>query len=255
MTQHLARRELFRHIGGGTLAALAPAVLLESGASVALADSCCAKPEKSDGAFTLPELPYKHDALQPSIDTQTMQIHHGKHHAGYVRKLNAAIKGHDKLSSHTVEDLLRKIDSVPKDIRQSVINNGGGHANHSLFWSVMAPSPKAQHEPQGELARAIDSTFGSFDKFKENFTKTAAGQFGSGWGWLTVCKQGKLHVVSTPNQDSPLMKGHTPILGVDVWEHAYYLKYQNRRTDYIKAWWKVVDFRAVGSNFDHARKA
>ena len=194
----------------------------------------------------LPDLPYAHDALEPHIDKRTMEIHHGKHHAGYVKKLNAALEGHEALAGKSVEDLLRDVGSVPENIRTAVRNNGGGHANHTLFWTVM--SPNGGGAPSGELASAIDNAFGSFDKFKETFSSTAAGRFGSGWGWL-VKADGGLEVLSTPNQDSPLMDGKTPILGVDVWEHAYYLHYQNRRPDYLAAWWNVVNWDEVARRF------
>lgn len=192
--------------------------------------------------FTLPDLPYKHDALVPYIDEETMKIHHGKHHAGYVSKLNAALEGHDDLKDKTVEDLLRNLNEIPEDIKTSVQNNGGGHANHSLFWESM--SPDGGGEPQGNLAKAIDDTFGSFSSFKEEFSNVAATRFGSGWAWL-VQSNGKLEIISTPNQDSPLSLGKTPLLGLDVWEHAYYLHYQNRRPEYIEAWWNVVAWNTV----------
>ncbi len=200
-------------------------------------------------SYELPELTYAKDALEPHIDAKTMEIHHGKHHAGYVAKLNAAIEGHD-LASHSVEDLLRNIEKVPADKKQAVVNNGGGHANHSLFWSTL--SPNGGGEPTGALADAINSTFGSFADFKQKFADAAATRFGSGWAWLVV-SNGSLEVTSTPNQDSPLMEGKTPILGLDVWEHAYYLNYQNRRPDYIEAFWNVVDWDAVNANFEAAK--
>lgn len=201
-------------------------------------------------AHTLPDLPYAHDALEPHIDTRTMQIHHGKHHQGYVNKLNAALDGHDSLQAKSVEDLLRGISSVPEGIRTAVRNNGGGHANHSLFWSVM--SPNGGGAPGGALARAIDATFGSLDAFKDTFSSAAGTRFGSGWAWLVVDEDGGLQVYSTANQDSPYMQGHTPILGLDVWEHAYYLNYQNRRPDYVGAFWNVVNWDQVAANYDAA---
>ncbi len=200
-------------------------------------------------AYSLPELPYAHNALEPNIDTKTMEIHHGKHHQGYVDKLNAALEGHADLAAKSIEDLLRGIGSVPESIRGAVRNNGGGHANHSLFWTVM--SPKGGGNPSGKLASAIDATFGSLDAFKKAFADAAATRFGSGWAWLVVA-DGKLKVYSTANQDSPYMDGHTPILGLDVWEHAYYLNYQNRRPDYITAFWNVVNWNQVAANFDAA---
>ncbi len=201
-------------------------------------------------AFSLPDLPYAHDALEPHIDTRTMQIHHGKHHQGYTNKLNAALEGHDDLQGKSVEDILRDIDAVPEAIRGAVRNNGGGYANHSLFWSVMAPDGGG--EPSGDLAGAINDAFGSFDAFKTRFAAVAGGRFGSGWAWLAVDGDGNLKVYSTANQDSPYMQGHTPILGLDVWEHAYYLNYQNRRPDYVSAWWNVVNWGQVAANYDAA---
>jgi len=198
-------------------------------------------------AFTLPDLPYDYDALEPHIDEQTMRIHHDKHHAGYTRKLNNALDGHDDLQKHSIEELLSGIENLPADIQTAVRNNGGGFYNHRLFWTVM--SPDGGGSPTGDLADAIENTFGSFDAFKDTFSSTAAGQFGSGWGWLVAEPSGDLSVVSTPNQDNPLMDGHTPILGVDVWEHAYYLKYQNERGSYLDAWWNVVNWDQVDTNY------
>ena len=200
--------------------------------------------------YQLPPLPYGFDALEPHIDAKTMEIHHDKHHATYVAKLNEAVGKHPGLENKTVEDLLRGIDQVPEDVRTAVRNHGGGHANHSLFWQVMGPH--AGGAPTGELASAIQRDFGSFDGFKEKLTNAAANQFGSGWGWL-VASGGKLEVIARPNQDSPLMEGKTPLLGVDVWEHAYYLKYQNRRPDYLAAWWNTVNWRAVAQRYGAAR--
>jgi len=197
----------------------------------------------------LPDLPYPFDALEPHIDARTMEIHHDRHHAGYVNNLNNALKGHGNLSSKSVEELLGDLGAVPEDIRTAVRNNGGGHANHSLFWRVM--SPNGGGTPSGDLATAIQNAFGSFDGFKEKLTAAATGRFGSGWGWLAVGGSG-LEVLSTPNQDSPLMEGKTPILGIDVWEHAYYLKYQNKRPDYVKAWWNVVNWPEVADRFAQA---
>lgn len=201
-------------------------------------------------SFELPELPYDHNALEPHIDEQTMKIHHGKHHQGYTNKLNAALEGH-KFADLEIEEVLRRIDEVPADKKQAVINSGGGYANHNLFWKVM--SPNGGGNPSGDLAKAIDDKFGSLDKFKEKFSSTAASQFGSGWGWLCVDDSGKLVVTSTANQDSPYMDGLTPILGVDVWEHAYYLNYQNRRPDYLKAFWNVVNWDQVEKNYQDAK--
>jgi Fe-Mn family superoxide dismutase len=198
----------------------------------------------------LPKLPYAYDALEPHIDARTMEIHHTKHHATYVNTLNGALEKHPDLQKKSVEDLLRGIDQVPEAIRTAVRNHGGGHANHSLFWTVMGP--EGGGPPTGALADALMSTFGSFEGFKEKLTDAASKRFGSGWGWLTVAG-GKLEVSSTANQDSPLMEGKTPLLGVDVWEHAYYLNYQNRRPDYLKAWWNVVSWREVERRFQAAR--
>jgi Fe-Mn family superoxide dismutase len=198
-------------------------------------------------AFELPPLPYAEDALEPHIDARTMSIHHDKHHAGYTNNLNNALEGHDDLAGKSIEDLLGDLDSVPESIRTAVRNNGGGYANHSLFWSIMGPDGGGA--PSGDLAAAIDSAFGSFDAFKEAFAKAAGTRFGSGWAWLYVDGDGNLAVTSTPNQDTPLMDGNTPILGLDVWEHAYYLNYQNRRGDYVAAWWNIVNWDAVAENF------
>lgn len=196
-------------------------------------------------AYELPALPYAHDALAPHIDAKTMEIHHGKHHNGYVTKVNAALEGTD-LGSKSIEDLISDLNAVPEDKRNAVRNNGGGHANHSLFWSVM--SPDGGGNPSGDLAAAIDSAFGSFDEFKSQFAAAAGTRFGSGWAWLVV-DGGKLSVESTPNQDNPLMEGRTPILGLDVWEHAYYLNYQNRRPDYVQAFFNVINWDAVAERF------
>ena len=196
--------------------------------------------------FELPKLDYDYSALEPHIDARTMEIHHSKHHAGYVAKLNAALEGNKDLLSMPIEELLGNIDKVPEDKRQAVINNGGGHANHSLFWSVM--SPDGDGKPDGELAKAIDSSFGKFDDFKKEFSEKAGAVFGSGWAFLIV-KNGKLEIKRHSFQNSPLLNGNTPVLGLDVWEHAYYLKYQNMRPDYIEAWWRVVNWKQVGENF------
>ncbi|MBX3002088.1 MAG: superoxide dismutase [Caldilineaceae bacterium] len=201
-------------------------------------------------AFELPPLPYANDALEKSIDARTMEIHHDKHHATYTTNLNNAIKGTD-WENKSIEEILRNIDSLPENIRTAVRNNGGGYANHNLFWKIMGPNGGGQ--PSGELADAINQKFGSFDQFKEKLATTAAGQFGSGWGWLVVKGDGSIDVYGTPNQDSPYMRGDTPILGVDVWEHAYYLRYQNRRPDYLKAWWDVVDWEKVAENYSNAK--
>jgi Fe-Mn family superoxide dismutase len=200
-------------------------------------------------AHEVPALPYSFDALEPHIDARTMEIHHDKHHAAYVTNLNKALEGHADLQKKSVEDLLRDIKNVPEDIRAAVQNNGGGHANHTLFWTIM--SADGGGEPDGELADAIVDAFKSFSAFKEQLSDAAVKRFGSGWSWLSVGKDG-LKVHSTPNQDSPLMEGRTPILGLDVWEHAYYLKYQNRRPDYVGAWWNVVNWEEVGRRYAKA---
>ena len=200
-------------------------------------------------AHELPDLPYSHDALEPFIDKTTMEIHHGKHHNAYVTNLNNAISGNESLESKSIIELISDLDSVPEDIRGAVRNNGGGHANHSLFWSIMGPGKGG--EPNGALGEAINSTFGSFETLKDEFTKAGMTRFGSGWAWLSI-SNGSLVVSSTPNQDSPLMDGNEPIIGCDVWEHAYYLKYQNLRPDYLNAWWNVVDWDAASARFDAA---
>jgi len=201
-------------------------------------------------AYTLPDLPYATDALEPHIDARTMEIHHDKHHNAYVSKVNAALEGAG-VAEQSIEDLCRNIESVPENIRGAVRNNGGGHANHSLFWTVM--SPKGGGEPTGALADAIGSELGGFAKFKEDFSNAAATRFGSGWAWLSVDSAGKLVVESTPNQDNPYMAGSTPILGLDVWEHAYYLNYQNRRPDYVAAFFNAIDWNAVGERYTQAK--
>ncbi len=201
-------------------------------------------------AFQLPELPYAPDALEPYIDARTMEIHHSKHHGGYVAKLNAALEGVSGFEGKSVEDILRNITAVPEKIRQAVINHGGGHANHSQFWQLMGPGKGG--DPSGPVADAIHAEFGGVGPFKEKFADAAANRFGSGWAWLVFNRSGKLQVLSTANQDSPLMDGHSPILGLDVWEHAYYLKYQNRRPDYIDAWWHVVDWAKVNERYSAA---
>ncbi len=197
-------------------------------------------------AFKLPDLPYDFGALEPHIDARTMEIHHDRHHAAYTNNLNKALEKLPDLEGKSIEELLGSIDSLPQDIRTAVRNNGGGYANHDLFWRIMGPHSGG--EPTGALGDAIKSAFGSFEAFKKKLSDAAAGQFGSGWGWL-VSNNGQLEVYSTPNQDSPLMKGHTPIIGVDVWEHAYYLKYQNKRPDYISAWWNTVNWDEAARRF------
>jgi len=200
--------------------------------------------------YSLPALPYDLSALEPHIDARTMEIHHQKHHQGYVDKLNTALKEHDDLFQNTVEELVAKLNELPDSVQQAVRNNGGGHANHSLFWTIL--SPDGGGEPEGDLLAAIESKFSDFQSFKEEFSSTAGSQFGSGWGWLVVNQQSELEVISTPNQDSPLTQGKTPILGVDVWEHAYYLNYQNRRPEYLNAFWNVVNWSEVADRYQNA---
>ena len=203
-------------------------------------------------AYELPPLPYPFDALEPNIDAQTMEIHHDRHHAAYGNNLNKALESHPELGNQSVEDLIRNINQVPEDIRTAVRNNGGGHANHSFFWKIMGPNGGG--EPTGAVGQAINSTFGSFQAFKDKFNAAGAGRFGSGWAWLVADQGGNLSVISTANQDSPLMDGQTPILGCDVWEHAYYLKYQNKRPDYLAAWWNTVNWDEVNKHYQKARQ-
>jgi superoxide dismutase, Fe-Mn family len=200
-------------------------------------------------AFTLPPLPYDFSALEPHIDAKTMEIHHGKHHQTYVNNLNAAIEKAPELASKSIDDLMRNVNSLPEAVRTPIRNNGGGHWNHSMFWQIMAP--KAGGEPGGNLGAAIKSAFGDFAKFREQFSAAGVGRFGSGWAWL-INSGGKLSIASTPNQDNPLMEGQKAIMGLDVWEHAYYLKYQNRRPDYISAWWNVVNWKEVEKQFSQS---
>jgi len=202
-------------------------------------------------AFDLPTLPYPTDALEPHVDARTMEIHHGKHHATYTSNLNAALESHSELADRSAEDLLRGFDALPADVQTAVRNNGGGYVNHNLFWEIMGPD--AGGAPSGALAAAIDAAFGSFDDFKATFGDAAVKRFGSGWAWLVVDGDGALQVYSTANQDSPYMSGHTPVLGLDVWEHAYYLNYQNRRPDYVKSFWNVVDWNAVATKWEAAK--
>jgi superoxide dismutase, Fe-Mn family len=202
-------------------------------------------------AFELPPLPYDYSALEPYIDTQTMQIHHDKHHQAYVTNVNNALQGHDQLASMSVDEMLRNIHQVPESIRTAVRNNAGGHSNHSMFWNIMKPNGGG--EPTGDLASAIQQAFGSFDAFKTAFNDAGVKRFGSGWAWLVLDASGKLQVISTANQDSPLMDGLYPVMGNDVWEHAYYLKYQNRRPEYLNAWWNVVNWDEVARRYGQAR--
>jgi superoxide dismutase, Fe-Mn family len=202
--------------------------------------------------FELPPLPYDYAALEPHIDTQTMQIHHDKHHAAYVNNLNTALEKHADLQSKSPEDLIRDLNSLPEDIRTAVRNNGGGHVNHTMFWQIMGPN--AGGEPTGEVANAIKSAFGDFNAFKEQLNKAGMGRFGSGWAWLIVDGSGAVKITSTANQDNPMMEGQRPVLGVDVWEHAYYLKYQNRRADYLNAWWNVINWAEVNKRYAQMKK-
>jgi Fe-Mn family superoxide dismutase len=234
----LTRRRLLYVAGAG-----AAALTLSPVAALAAADDAPA-------GFTVPKLPYGFDALEPHIDAETMQIHHDKHHAAYVTNLNTALKGQPGLQKKSIEDLLRDLNQVPENIRMAVRNNGGGHANHSMFWQIMS---KDGGKPDGELAKAIDDAFGSLDMFQQKFSQAAITRFGSGWAWL-IAGKGKLDVVSSPNQDTPLMESKIPILGIDVWEHAYYLKYRNLRPAYVKAWWNVVNWKEVARRYEMARK-
>lgn len=202
-------------------------------------------------AFTLPKIEYSYNALEPSIDAQTMEIHYSKHHAAYVEKLNTALESQTEMLEKDIETILKNINDVNESIRQAVINNGGGHANHTLFWKILTPG--GAKEPKGELLDAISEIAGGFNDFKEKFSEEATKRFGSGWGWLVVNSEGKLEHYTTANQDSPLMQGHNPILGLDVWEHAYYLKYQNKRPDYIQAFWDVVNWDVVTELFEAAK--
>lgn len=203
-------------------------------------------------AFELPPLPYSNDALEPYIDAQTMQIHHDNHHGTYVSKLNAALESHADLQNKSIDELIRSLNTLPDGVKTAVRNNGGGHFNHTIFWTLMAPN--AGGEPNGAIAQAINETFGDFENFKQRFNDAGAGQFGSGFVWLVRTADGKLDIVSTPNQDNPLTEGHFPIMGNDVWEHAYYLKYQNRRAEYLKQWWNVVNWNEVNNRFAQASR-
>ncbi len=202
-------------------------------------------------AYELPPLPYPNSALEPHIDAQTMEIHHDKHHQAYITNLNKALEGNAGLASKPINELIKDMSAVPENIRTAVRNNGGGHSNHSFFWNIMGPGNGGV--PTGEIADAIKETFGSFEALQEKINAVGAARFGSGWAWLVVSKDKKLEVISTPNQDSPLMDGHTPVLGVDVWEHSYYLKYQNKRPDYLKAWWNTVNWDAVNQHYTAAK--
>ncbi|MBD2132317.1 superoxide dismutase [Sphaerospermopsis sp. FACHB-1094] len=229
-------------------------VLLGASAGAFLLDSCASAETSTPRTSTieLPPLPYAYDALEPHIDARTMQFHHDKHHAAYVNNLNKALDKYPELKNKTVEQLLQNLDNVPADIRTTVRNNGGGHVNHSMFWKIMKPNGGG--EPTGEIATAINDNFGNFADFKKQFNEAGAGRFGSGWVWLVRNKNGKLEITTTANQDSPLMEGKYPIFGNDVWEHAYYLKYQNRRPEYLEAWWNVVNWDEINQRFADASK-
>lgn len=200
--------------------------------------------------LTLPDLPYSFDALEPHIDRKTMEIHHGKHHAGYTNKINEALEGHEELKNKTIEEILIDLDSIPEDIRVAIQNNGGGFANHSLFWEIL--SPEGGGNPTDGVRDLIHQQWASYEAFKDEFSKTALSRFGSGWAWLVVDKDKKLHIYSTANQDSPYSQGHVPILGLDVWEHAYYLHYQNKRADYVEAFWNLINWEKVNENLEKA---
>lgn len=250
----LNRRNFLFLLGAGT-----SAVALGTWRSSSLIDTAwAAEPPREGGSdvaqnsspFKLPPLPYAYNALEPHIDAQTMRFHHDKHHAAYVKNLNAAIAKYPELKGRSAEQLLRDINRVPEDIRTTVRNNGGGHVNHTMFWNIMKPNGGG--EPTGAIAAAIKQNFGSFEEFKKQFNSSGEKRFGSGWAWLVRNRDGKLQVTSTANQDSPLMEGNYPIMGNDVWEHAYYLKYQNRRPDYLNAWWNVVNWNEINKRFEQA---
>jgi Fe-Mn family superoxide dismutase len=234
------------------LGASAGAYALNTYRSSGLIDTAKAAEAAQSGTFTLPPLPYAYTALEPHIDGNTMRFHHDKHHATYVKNLNAAIAKHPELKGKSADQLLRDLDGVPEDIRTVVRNNGGGHVNHSMFWQIM--KPKGGGNPTGAIASVINQNFGSFEKFKAKFNEAGEKRFGSGWVWLVRTPDGKFQVTSTPNQDSPLLQGNYPIMGNDVWEHAYYLKYQNRRAEYLKAWWNLVNWNEINQRLAQASK-
>ena len=240
----ITRRQALRTALAASATFAATPVLFGRAAESTPAPSPAASP---GGPYTLPPLPYAYDALEPHIDARTMQIHHEKHHAGYVAKLNAAVAGHPEVAKKPVEELIKNLDSVPKEIRKAVRNQGGGHYNHSIWWPMMKPNGGG--EPTGKLAEAITKKWGSFDAFKKAFSAEAGAVFGSGWTWLVVDDDGELEIESTPNQDNPISDDDYPVLGIDVWEHAYYLKQQNKRADYITAWWNVVDWDHANERF------
>jgi Fe-Mn family superoxide dismutase len=247
----LSRRQMIRTTLAATVASTLPGTLLaaeKEGGSNAYGPYALGGRMDQHYPFSLPDLPYAGDALEAAIDAQTMGIHHGRHHQGYVNKLNAALEGHSELRGRTLGELVAGWENLPEAVRSGVRNNGGGHLNHSLFWPSLSPSGGG--EAEGALGGAIRESFGSFQSFRDQFSSATGGVFGSGWGWLAASPSGSLEIVTTPNQDNPVSKGMTPLLGLDVWEHAYYLRYQNRRADYIQAFWGVVNWDEVGMRFD-----
>jgi len=243
------RRSFLNGIGYAAGLSISSAVLNR----VSFSQSATPNPATAGGPYKLPPLPYAYDALEPYIDAETMHIHHDKHHASYVEHLNAAVAGYPELASQTVDDLVADLDSLPEHVRTAVRNQGGGDANHSFWWPILSKSGGT--EPKAELAKDIDAQFGSFSRFQEQFSKAAAGVFGSGWAWLTLSSGGKLQIESSANQDSPLTNGRTPVIGIDVWEHAYYLKYQNRRPEYVAAFFHIVNWDFVSCQYAAAKKA
>ncbi|KYC41223.1 superoxide dismutase [Scytonema hofmannii PCC 7110] len=241
------RRHFLFLLGSG-----AGVLALDAGAFAQKTPSGNQPKSNAPGAIQLPRLPYAYNALEPHIDAKTMQFHHDKHHATYVKNLNVAFNKHPELKGKSVADLLRNLNNVPDDIRTTVRNNGGGHVNHAMFWRIM--KPKGGGEPTGAIASAITETFGSFSSFKKQFNEAGVGRFGSGWVWLVRTKNGDLTVMTTPNQDSPIVEGNYPIMGNDIWEHAYYLKYQNRRADYLNAWWNVLNWDEINKRFAASSK-
>jgi superoxide dismutase, Fe-Mn family len=247
------RRAALKTLGAGA-ALLGLGLFSTKARLLAAAENPATSAAKTAGPFALPKLPYAYDALEPHIDARTMEIHHAKHHQTYVSNANKALEAHPELLALGPEALLRKLDAAPEAIRTTLRNNVGGHANHAFFWLLLAPAAAAGTAPKGELAQAIDATFGSFNAFKTQFAEAAAKRFGSGWAWL-VWARGKLAIKSTANQDSPLMEGEIPVVGLDVWEHAYYLKYQNRRADYVTAFWNVLNWEQANANFRATKTA
>jgi Fe-Mn family superoxide dismutase len=243
----MSRRGFLRMLGAGSAAALVAACTPQANVPDMLLAPAMESSDVLTGAFTLPPLPYAYNALEPYIDEQTMRIHHDRHHQGYVDKLNAAVANYPEWQGHTVVDLLVNLEALPDDIRTTVRRNGGGHINHTLFWNIMTPNGGGQ--PTGALGSAIQRDFGSFDTMKQRVTEAALNQFGSGWAWLTLDQDGNLHVSNTANQNSPYADKMLPLLGIDVWEHAYYLKYQNRRAEYVNAWWNTVNWDAISARF------